>query len=194
MAMGRRRSWRQKPLFAATEGIRALEQAVDMFSGALCAVTVQPTTGGDCRSLPKTPEEAGPQLERLGLEAREVVCEKGCHSNATMRELAGRDVRGYASDPNRAAGFNPRLLMRSRFGSGTPRSLQGRSASALRAGAFAGVFSVLFGPESGVPGRPAVVWARIIAPKRSSRFRPTARPNCADIIFRAPRGRFATAC
>lgn len=240
-----------------------LEQAVDMDSGALCAVTVQPTVGGDCASLPKTLDEAGRQLERLGLEAREVVCDKGYHSNATMKDLAGRGVRSYVSEPNRGrrswkrdraaqrpvyanrrrirgergrrlqrargeklerafahllatggmrrthlrghenirkrmlahgAGFNLGLLMRSRFGHGTPRSLQGRSASTLRTGPPANAFSALFGPGSRVPGHPAAAYARTSTTRRSGRVRLTIRRHCADIIFRAPRGRFATAC
>ena len=78
-----------------------LEHAVDMSSGAVCGLTVQPTTGGDCASLPKTLGEARGQLERLGLEARELVCDKGYHSNATMKRLAGLGLRGYVSEPNR---------------------------------------------------------------------------------------------
>ena len=236
-----------------------LEQAVDMDSGAVCGVTVGPTTGGDCASLPKTLDEAGRQLERLGPEAREAVCDKGYHSNATMKDLAGRGVRSYVSEPNRgrrswkrdraaqrptyanrrrvggargrrlqrargeklertfahllttggmrrthvrghenilkrmlvhAAGFNLGLLMRSRFGCGTPRSLQSRSASTLRAGALAHAFAALFGPVSRVPAPPEAARARI----SHRRISATVGCHLADVIFRAPRGRFGTAC
>ena len=78
-----------------------LEQAVDMSSGAVCGLTVQPTTGGDSSSLPQTLAEARGQLERVGVEVRELVCDKGYHSNATMKRLAGLGVRGYVSEPNR---------------------------------------------------------------------------------------------
>ncbi|WP_423929416.1 transposase [Candidatus Palauibacter sp.] len=237
-----------------------LEQAVDMDSGAVCAVTVGPTTGGDSASLPATLDEAGRQLEGVGTEVREVVCDKGYHSNATMKELAGRGVRGYVSEPNRgrrswkrdraaqqptyanrrrikgargrrlqrargeklerafahllatggmrrthlrghenirkrmlvhAAAFNLGLLMRSRFGYGTPRSLQGRSASTLQEGGPAAALLAFLGPISRVPGRPAAAWARI-SPRR--RVPATIPRHFADIIFRAPCGRFATAC
>ncbi|WP_425155538.1 transposase [Candidatus Palauibacter sp.] len=240
-----------------------LEQAVDMSSGAVCGVTVQPTTGGDSRSLPKTLEEARRQLERLGLGAREVVCDKGYHSNATVKHLAGLGVRGYVSEPNRgrrswkrdraaqkptyanrrrirgergkgllracgeklerafahllttggmrrthlrghenirkrllvhAAGFNLALLMRSRFGYGTPRSLQGRSPSTLQTGALAAVFSALFRPKSHVPGQPGAAWARISPQRGPGPVGATIRRHFAKIIFRAPRRRFATDC
>ena len=92
------------------------------------------------------------------------------------------------------AGFNLGLLMRSRFGHGTPRSLQGRSASTLRAGALADAFSALFRPQSRVPGRPAAARARTSTARRSGRVRLTIRRHFADIVFRAPRGCFATGC
>ena len=77
-----------------------LEQAVDMASGTVCGLTAGPTTGGDGAALPGTPDEAGRRLEWLGLEAREVVCDKGYRSSATMRELAGRGERSYVSEPS----------------------------------------------------------------------------------------------
>ena len=42
-----------------------LEQAADMDSGAIVAVTVQSMDGGDCASMPNTLEEAEPQLRAL---------------------------------------------------------------------------------------------------------------------------------
>ena len=64
-------------------------------------------------------------------------------------------VRGHENILKRmlvhGAGFNLALLMRSRFAYGTPRSLQGRSASTLQAGSLAGAFSALFRPTSRVP-------------------------------------------
>ncbi|WP_423925339.1 transposase [Candidatus Palauibacter sp.] len=240
-----------------------LEQAVDMSSGAVCGLTVQPTTGGDSSSLPQTLAEARGQLERVGVEVREVVCDKGYHSNATMKRLAGLGVRGYVSEPNRgrrswkrdraaqmptyanrrrvrgargkgllrargeklerafahmlttggmrrthlrghenirkrllvhAAGFNLGLLMRHRFGYGTPRSLQGRRASTLQTGALASVFSALFRPRSHVLGHPGAAWARISLLRRPGRAGATVRRHFAEIIFRGPQRAFATAC
>ena len=240
-----------------------LEQAVDMETGAVCGVTVQPTVGGDCASMPKTLEEARGQLERVGLDAREVVCDKGYHSNATMKHLAGLGVRGYVSEPKRgrrswkrdraaqqptyanrrrikgergkrllrargeklerafahmlttggmrrahlrghenirkrvlvhAAGFNLALLMRSRFGYGTPRSLQGRSASTLQTGAPGSAFSALFRLLRGVFGHPEPATARISPERRPGRPGATVRRDCGALIFRRPCGLSTTAC
>ena len=171
-----------------------LEQAVDMETGALVAVTVQTMDGGDVASLPNTLDEAERQLEVVQVEPEEVVADKGYHSNKTMTGVKERELRSYVSEPNRgrrkwknnrdaqkptydnrrrirgnrgmrllrqrgekvergfahllvtgglrrvhirgqeeirkrmlihAAAFNLGLLMRKRFGVGTPRALQG---------------------------------------------------------------------
>ena len=170
-----------------------LEHAVDMDTGAILGMTVQPISG-DTHSLPQTLTEADERLQRVGLAVREVVCDKGYHANATMKQLDEDGLRSYVSEPRRprrrwdkdraaqqptyanrrringargkrlqrrrgellersfahlletgcmrrvhlrghenirkrmlihAAGFNLGLLMRARFGYGTPRSLQG---------------------------------------------------------------------
>ena len=173
-----------------------LEQASDMDSGAVVAVTVQTMDGGDCASMPVTLDEAGRQLSALAIEPREAVADKGYHSNATMKRLKAGGLRSYVSEPDRgrrswkrdpdakdptyanrrrvrgargkrllrrrgeilerafahlletgglrrvhlrgqenirkrmlvhAAAFNLGLLMRSRFGYGTPRAMQGHA-------------------------------------------------------------------
>ena len=78
-----------------------LEQAVDMESGAVVATTVQAMDGGDTASLPNTLDEAECQLAEVGAEPREVVADKGYHSNKTMTEVEGRGLRSYVSEPNR---------------------------------------------------------------------------------------------
>ena len=174
-----------------------LEHAVDMETGAIVGLTVQTMDGGDTASLPVTLDEAERQLEEAGVEAKEVVADKGYHSNATMTGVKERKLRAYVSEPNRgrrkwkgkrdaqkatyanrrrirgnrgkrlqrgrgekverpfahmletggmrrlhvrgqknirkrmlvhAAAFNLGLLMRKRFGVGTPRALQGLAA------------------------------------------------------------------
>ena len=171
-----------------------LEQAVDMETGALVAVTVQTMAGGDVASLPNTLDEAERQLEVVQVVPEEVVADKGYHSNKTMTGMKERKLRSYVSEPDRgrrswkrnrdaqqptcanrrrirgnrgkrllrqrgekvergfahllvtgglrrvhirgqeeirkrmlihAAAFNLGLLMRKRFGVGTPRALQG---------------------------------------------------------------------
>ena len=147
-----------------------------------------------------TLDEAERQLAGVGVEAQEVVADKGYHSNQTMTGIRDRGLRSYVSEPDRgrrswkrnrdaqkptyanrrrirgrrgkrllrqrgekvergfahmlgsgglrrvhlrdqeeirkrilirAAAFNLGLLMRTRFGFGTPRSLQG-TANARR--------------------------------------------------------------
>ena len=175
-----------------------VEQAVDMETGAVVGVTVQTMDGGDTASLPVTLDEAERQLAGVGVEAQEVVADKGYHSNKTMTGIRDRGLRSYVSEPDRgrrswkrnrdaqkptyanrrrirgrrgkrllrqrgekvergfahmlgsgglrrvhlrdqeeirkrmlmqAAAFNLGLLMRTRFGFGTPRSLQGLAAA-----------------------------------------------------------------
>ena len=78
-----------------------LEQAVDMETGAVVAVTVQTMDGGDCASLPVTLDETERRLAEVGAEPREVVADKGYHSNATMTGVKERGLRSYVSEPNR---------------------------------------------------------------------------------------------
>jgi transposase len=88
------------------------EHAVDMDSQAIVAVTLQPADRGDTTSLVETVEAAVANLLDVqndpAAEGRvhpvameEVVADKGYHSNATMTELAGMDIRSYVSEPDR---------------------------------------------------------------------------------------------
>ena len=78
-----------------------LEQAVDMETGALVAVTVQTMAGGDVASLPNTLDEAERQLEVVQVVPEEVVADKGYHSNKTMTGMKERKLRSYVSEPDR---------------------------------------------------------------------------------------------
>ena len=78
-----------------------LKQAIDMESEAVVGTTVQTMDGGDTASLPNTLDEAQRELAELGAEPREVVADKGYHSNKTMTEIEGRGLRSYVSEPNR---------------------------------------------------------------------------------------------
>ena len=192
-----------------------LEVGVDMETGAVAGVTVQTMDGGDTASLAVTLGETERRLAEVGAEAKEVVADKGYHSNATMTGVKDRGLRSYVSEPNRgrrkwkgkreaqkavygnrrrirgkrgkrllrrrgerlerlfahllvsgglrrvhvrgqkeirkrvlvhAAAFNLGLLMRSRFGFGTPRALQGlATAAAALADASVRGFAAIFG-------------------------------------------------
>jgi transposase len=91
------------------------EHAVDMETGAIVAVTVQPADEGDTKSIVETVAEAGERIadtaakinneedgEQVNPEGpAEVVTDKGYHSRAVVAELADAHVRTYCSEPNR---------------------------------------------------------------------------------------------
>src|SRR5579864_9205490 len=88
-----------------------VEHAVDFSSGAVVAVTVQPADEGDPATGRETVCEAGEQIATVaGGETgkavnpagpKEVVLDKGYHSNAMLVELADWQVRSYCSEPDR---------------------------------------------------------------------------------------------
>jgi transposase len=88
-----------------------VEHAVDFSSGAVVAVTVQAADAGDAATGPETVCEAGEQIATVAGEERgagvnpegpkEVVLDKGYHSNEVLVELADWQVRSYCSEPDR---------------------------------------------------------------------------------------------
>ena len=78
------------------------EHAVDLASGVVLAVTVQPADRGDTTSYVETLDaaqrEAG-KAHPAGIE--EVVMDKGYHSGAVLVDLAEREIRGYVPEPER---------------------------------------------------------------------------------------------
>ena len=86
------------------------EQAVDMETGAIVAVTTHGGAVGDTESIGETVAEAGlavaeqtvhRAVNEAGIE--EVVADKGYHSNEVMRELAEWKLRSYVAEPERGA-------------------------------------------------------------------------------------------
>src|SRR5881296_1739788 len=88
-----------------------VEQAVDFSSGAVVAVTLQPADRGDTASVRETVCEAGEQIATVAGEEKsegvnpegpkEVVLDKGYHSNEVLTKLAEWEVRSYCSEPER---------------------------------------------------------------------------------------------
>jgi transposase len=177
------------------------EHAVDLETGAVVAVTVQDADQGDTTTSRETLIEAVEQIEAVIPDSegpKEIVADKGYHSNQALVDLEAVGVRSYISEPDRgrrnwrgnpeaqnavyrnrrriraergkrllrrrgellerpfahlyetgamrrvylrghqnilkrillhAAALNLGLLMRTLFGVGTPRSLQGRVAA-----------------------------------------------------------------
>ncbi len=90
------------------------ENAVDMETGAIVAVTTHGGAAADTSTMAETVIEAGIAVAGLidvgtaegsyevhpeGVE--EVVADKGYHSNDVLVELAGMDVRTYIAEPDR---------------------------------------------------------------------------------------------
>jgi len=78
------------------------EHAVDLTSGALLAVTVQPADRGDTTSYTGTLDAAQSEaMESHPAGIEEVVMDKGYHSGAVMVELVKRGIRSYVPEPER---------------------------------------------------------------------------------------------
>ena len=85
------------------------EQAVDMTTGAIVAVTIQSADQGDTSTLSKTLTQAETQIDRVHRKTgachpgglQEVVADKGYHSTPVLQELEAAGLRGYISEPDR---------------------------------------------------------------------------------------------
>jgi transposase len=88
------------------------EHAVDLETGAIVAVTLQPADRGDTQSVEETLGEAMAMLEDVLEEAAaeqqmapnvaaEVVADKGYHSNEVLRRRSELGIRTYLSEPKR---------------------------------------------------------------------------------------------
>ena len=80
------------------------EHAVDLDTGAVVAVTVQPADEGDTKSIEETLTTAAENLEKAKPEndgIQELVADKGYHSNEVLVALAELDIRSYISEPAR---------------------------------------------------------------------------------------------
>jgi len=78
------------------------EHAVDLSSGAVLAVTLQPADCGDTTTIQQTLAEAQAHSEMIndrGVE--EVVADKGYHSDQVMCDLHAAGTRGYVPEPER---------------------------------------------------------------------------------------------
>ena len=80
------------------------EHAVDLETGAVVGVTVQGADRGDTTTSIKTLIEAAEQIEAVIPESdgpKEVVADKGYHSNQALVALEAVGVRSYISEPDR---------------------------------------------------------------------------------------------
>ncbi len=88
------------------------EQAVDLETGAVLAVTLQGADQGDTTTLAETVTEAAEQVAAVAADEQanekmapagieEVVADKGYHSNEVLTDLAALQMRSYVSEPDR---------------------------------------------------------------------------------------------
>ena len=78
------------------------EHAVDLTSGALLAVTLQPANAGDTTTIHQTLEVAQAAARAVNAQGvEEVVADKGYHSGAVLTEVNAQEVRSYIPEPER---------------------------------------------------------------------------------------------
>lgn len=88
------------------------EHAIDMDTGAVMAVTLQPADRGDTTSLGETIDQVDENLvavmkdevacETLSEQVlSEVVADKGYHSNDVLKDQKDREIRTYIAEPDR---------------------------------------------------------------------------------------------
>jgi transposase len=80
------------------------EHAVDLETGAVVAVTVQGADEGDAATSVETLIETAEQIDTVlpeGDGLKEVVADKGYHSNQELVDLEAVGVRSYISEPDR---------------------------------------------------------------------------------------------
>ena len=91
------------------------EHAVDMETGAVVAVTVQPANAGDTRTVHETLAQAAEHIAVIAEAVNgatgaqviqpevpvEVVADKGYHSRDALREIGEAGIRTYISEPER---------------------------------------------------------------------------------------------
>jgi transposase len=80
------------------------EHAVDLETGAIVAVTVQPADKGDTETVKETLISAAENVEKAKPQSevvQELVADKGYHSNELLQDLRLLGVRTYISEPAR---------------------------------------------------------------------------------------------
>ena len=88
------------------------EHAVDMTTGAIVSVTLQPANRGDTSSIEETVSQADTNLATVinrepsdghlhDAVLSEIVADKGYHSNAVLKTYCESAVRTYISEPDR---------------------------------------------------------------------------------------------
>ena len=78
------------------------EHAVDLSTGALLSVTLQPADQGDTTTIFETLDAAEAAAQEIGQEGvKEVVADKGYHSATVLVGLRDQGIRSYVCEPDR---------------------------------------------------------------------------------------------
>jgi transposase len=80
------------------------EHAVDLETGAVVAVTIQPADKGDTETVKETLITAAENVEKVSPQSdviRELVADKGYHSNDLLKGLRDLGIRSYIAEPAR---------------------------------------------------------------------------------------------
>lgn len=78
------------------------EHAVDLETGAVVALTLQPADQGDTSTIRQTLGAAQPAVKgTCGRALEEVAADKGYHSDEVLEALGERQVRSYIAEPER---------------------------------------------------------------------------------------------
>jgi transposase len=80
------------------------EHAVDLETGAVVAVTIQPADKGDTETVKETVITAAENIEKVKPQSevvQELVADKGYHSNELLEDLRLLGIRTYISEPAR---------------------------------------------------------------------------------------------
>lgn len=122
------------------------EHAVDMETGAVVAVTVQPANAGDTQTVHETLAQAAEQIavvaeavnNAAGAEVVqpeglvEVVADKGYHSREAVRQMGEAGVRTYISEPDRGGQRWPGQKAEQQAVYGNRRRVRGERGSRLQ--------------------------------------------------------------
>lgn len=107
------------------------EHAVDLSSGALLSMTLQPADRGDTTSLFETLDAAQRMASATGVSIQELVLDKGYHSNDVLVGLYGDSIRSYVSEPNRGRRQWRDKELEKELVYGNRRRLRGKRSKAL---------------------------------------------------------------
>lgn len=80
------------------------EHAVDLETGAVVAVTIQPADQGDTETVKQTLITAAENVEKVKPDSdgvRELIADKGYHSTDLLKDLKELGIRTYISEPAR---------------------------------------------------------------------------------------------